>query len=257
MSTHSPLFVGIDKFDDIRMIRKIQGDTSLPKISTVTSTTMSTIANDIWEANGKSSPAYTKDTLYPRLQGIMTPWINEGFFSDVIVLVEGDNDRAAIIAYYENHYKHKVESKGISVIHCNEKNNIDRPAIIFKKLGIPTYLIWDSDKNKGGDPSNRIKTNKILLSICDHAEEDYPNTIAESFACFTDDLNKILEDEIGPDYLKFMDDLTQEYSLGSRKNARKNTFLLSKVIEKCIENGRSSVSLNKIVERIHILAEQH
>ena len=27
----------------------------------------------------------------------MTPWLNEGFFADVVVLVEGEDDRAALL----------------------------------------------------------------------------------------------------------------------------------------------------------------
>ena len=29
----------------------------------------------------------------------MTPWMGEGFFADVVVLVEGEDDRAAILGY--------------------------------------------------------------------------------------------------------------------------------------------------------------
>jgi len=32
---------------------------------------------------------------------------------------------------------------------------MDRPAVIFRQLGIPVYLIWDSDKDcKDSDPKD-------------------------------------------------------------------------------------------------------
>jgi len=46
------------------------------------------------------------------------------------------------------------------------KNNLDRPALIFKDLGIPTYLIFDTDSNcKPTDLDSNKKINTILKEI--------------------------------------------------------------------------------------------
>ena len=75
----------------------------------------------------------------------MTPWMSEGFFADVAVLVEGEDDRAAILGAAKAKGT-ELESNGFSIIPCGGKTSIDRPATIFRQLGIPVYLIWDADK---------------------------------------------------------------------------------------------------------------
>ena len=59
----------------------------------------------------------------------MTPWMSEGFFADVAVLVEGEDDRAAILGVAKSKGI-DLESSGIAVIPAAEK-----PALI----GQPQY----------------------------------------------------------------------------------------------------------------------
>ena len=73
-TTHSPLFVGIDRFDQVRVLRKIPNGNELPKITKVVAVEGDTIAEALWEAcdrsdrNGNSVPKFTWETLRPRLQ---------------------------------------------------------------------------------------------------------------------------------------------------------------------------------------------
>ena len=83
-------------------------------------------------------------TIKPRVSTLMTPWMNEGFFADVVVLVEGEDDRAAILGAAQAKGIH-LESDGFAVIPCGGKASLDRPAAIFQGLGIAIYLLWDAD----------------------------------------------------------------------------------------------------------------
>lgn len=137
--THSPLFVGIDRIDQIRLLRKISNGEGKPKITKVVSTNLDKVAESVWIVDGQSGSKYTRSTILPRLQAIMTPWMNEGFFADVAVLVEGEDDRAAIMGVGKA-MGYDLEGNGFSVIPCGGKTNIDRPYIIFHTLGIPVYI---------------------------------------------------------------------------------------------------------------------
>ena len=66
----------------------------------------------------------------------MTPWMNEGFFADVAVLVEGEDDRAAILGTAMS-LDFDLDRNGIAVIPCMGKNNLDRPMLIFKNSRYP------------------------------------------------------------------------------------------------------------------------
>jgi hypothetical protein len=96
-STHAPLFVGLDRFEQIRLLRKENADPGKPKVTRVAKAELGCVAEEIWKACGQQGEKHTADTLRPRLQAVMTPWINVGFFADVAVLVEGEDDRAAIL----------------------------------------------------------------------------------------------------------------------------------------------------------------
>ena len=138
-STHSPLFVGLDRFEQIRLLRKVDDVAGKPRVTKAIKAELDAVANEIWVAGGSQGSKYTADSLRPRLQAVMTPWVNEGFFADVAVLVEGEDDRAAILGVAAS-MGHNFDSDGISVIPCIGKNNLDRPLVIFRCLGIPVYV---------------------------------------------------------------------------------------------------------------------
>jgi len=92
-STHSPLFVGLDRFEQIRLLRKADAAIGKPRITKAIKAELADVAEEIQAAGDNQSSKYTTNTLRPRLQAVMTPWVNEGFFADVAVLVEGEDDR--------------------------------------------------------------------------------------------------------------------------------------------------------------------
>ncbi len=78
-----------------------------------------------------------------------------------------------------------LESKGVAVIPCSGKLCLDRAIAIFSSLNIPVYAIWDSDYPK----EDGKEVNRRLLRILNHPEEDWPEKVCESFACFKQTFN--------------------------------------------------------------------
>ena len=246
-STHSPLFIGIDRYDQVRILHKttkIEGD---PKITQIDFTTLDQIANTLWDASDKSGEKFTGETLSVRLQTIMTPWMNEGFFSRLVVLVEGEDDRSAILGVSKI-MGYDFESIGISVIPCMGKNNLDRPFVIFEKLKIPVYVIWDSDYGKD---DAKPEDNRYLLKLLGETEEDWPEKIEDSFSCFKENLNETLYEEIGKELFNTLLSNVQD-KLGIRKKRRalKNPMVISQVLGMAEKEGKSSETLKTMVEKI-------
>jgi predicted ATP-dependent endonuclease of OLD family len=160
-ATHSPLFVDQERFHTVRLLRKDAPDDGGPKHTVVFQTTFDDIAAIIETADGKAPGTYSGVTLRPRLQTLMTPWMNEGFFAGVAVLVEGEDDRAAILGVARSK-DYDFDSMEISVIPCMGKNNLDRPAAIFRQLQIPVYVVWDGDD---GDKDAKPEDNHRLLRL--------------------------------------------------------------------------------------------
>jgi len=256
-TTHSPLFVGIERFDQIRRLRKTASGTGLPKETKVSHTTLDLVAADIGAADNQASGRYTGEALRPRLQALMTPWMNEGFFADVAVLVEGEEDRAALYGVAQNLVGTNgqpidLESLGISVIPCVGKNNLDRPTAIFRAFGIPVYTIWDSDCATGDarQQNNNKNTNHRLLRLCGAQIEDWPEAVSTQHACFKLHLENTLRNEIGGERF---DRLVQKWAENfeyDRADAVKSPQVMRAVVLDAQREGSTSQTMVNIVRRI-------
>lgn len=246
-STHSPLFVDIKRFDKIRVLHKVREENSEPKQTKVIYTNLDEVAKIIEKADGKPEGTYTGKTLEPHLQTLMTPWMNEGFFADVAVLVEGEEDRAAILGI-ATALGYDLESMGISVIPCMGKNNLDKPTAIFRKLQIQVYVIWDSDcGNKDAKPENNYR----LLRLFGQPIEPCPEKVTEQFACFKQTLSDTLRTEIGEQlYNDTLEACRERLYLGKRKNAFKNPLVIQEIIREAQKQGKSSKTVENIISRI-------
>jgi hypothetical protein len=252
-STHSPHFVGIDRIDNIRLFRKKNVGRNFPKETEVVKTSLDDIARRIWIASGSKGEPFTAKTLFPRLVSIMTPWMSEGFFAEVAVLVEGEDDRAAILGMAMV-MEYDFNSLGISVIPCVGKTNIDRPTAIFQGFGIPVYGIWDGDSgNANANPSD----NHRLLRLFGADPIDWPSAIEENYSCFAKDLETTLFDEIGRDKAeKILKECQDEFVIPKRKYALKNPYLISEMIRRAEETGIECITLRKVVQSIILLHDR-
>ena len=252
-ATHSPLFVGLDRFDQIRVLRKVSQGDGRPRSTQLKKADMESVANELWEASDGEGEMFTADTLRPRLQSIMTPLMGEGFFADVVVLVEGEDDRAAILG----HARSKdcdFDGVGITVIPCSEKSGIDRPLLIFRQLGISVYVVWDGDY--GGNDA-KPEENRYLLRLLGEPEQDWPESVGDSFACFRVELEKILQDEIGSEsFIQWLAEAQQAFGIAKKEHALKNPAVHEYVVDKAASSGKTSVSLESIVENIVALRKQ-
>ncbi len=248
--THSPLFIGIDRINQLRLVRKVSIDEALPKVTKLVHTTLDKIAHTLWEIDGKPVPKYSATTLTPRLKAIMTPWMNEGFFADVVVLVEGEDDRAAILGVAMS-LGHDLESEGLAVIPCHGKMSLDRPAIIFQELGIPSYIIWDSDRNL---KDQKPELNHRLLKMLGADITDWPAHVDDHFACFEVNLETTMRNEIGPEeYQHLLAKYQKEFYIGREKDAKKNPMVIARLVEEAFTNGHRCTTLERIVGKIREL----
>lgn len=252
-ATHSPLLIGIEQFHQVRRMRRIPGEEGSPRVTSVVGTTWGAIAETIWRADGEPGIKYTGESLKPRVSTLMTPWMNEGFFADVVVLVEGEDDRAAVLGVAQARDL-DLESEGIPVIPCGGKASLDRPAAIFRGLDIPTYLIWDSDHGKFSNENEQqsaIKENQRLLRLVGAPVVDWPEAIEEHYACFKTKLEATIETEIGADIFNAVLGQQQEhFAIPNKSQALKKPLVIANILKAARERGKISASLEDIVEKI-------
>ena len=177
----------------------------------------------------------------------MTPVVNEGFFSDTVVLVEGEEDRGALlgVAYLLGH---DLEEVGISIIPCGGKGEPGRQLVIFRQFGIKTFAVWDGDH---GEPGG-MKSNHRLLRLLGEPVVDYPEAqIGATFACFQDRLQRTMLDEIGErDYSIISQRCHQHQEQELHGIETKNPLLIAQIIHEAAEQGLHCRTIELIVERI-------
>ena len=245
-ATHAPLFVGLDRFDQIRIIRKAEGNLGDPKTTSVTTVSLNSVAEKLWGLDGQTGERYTPSTLRPRMQAVMTPWMNEGFFADVVVLVEGVGDHAAVLAVARS-MGINLESFNICVIPCLGKNNLDKPAVVFLEFGISTYVIWDSDSSSMNPISD---DNKRLLRLVGATENDSQFGVFNSYTCLNNNLECTLRSEISePVFDELLALFCDEFGM-RRNQAIKNPYVLNKIILAAKDRGHTSETLCEVVQRI-------
>ena len=246
-TTHSPLMVGLDRFDQIRVLRKDVHWAERPKVTKLKRVDIEAVASALWKADGETGEKYTAMTLRPRLQTIMTPWMNEGFFADIVVLVEGEDDRTVILGMARS-MNLDFDGNGISVIPCSGKDNIARPYAIFRQLDIPVFVVWDGDF---GDKSANPNGNISLLRILGQPEEDWPSFIRDDCACFKRNLEKTLQEEIGHSLFdQLLSQAQDTLGIRKKKQAIKNVSVIQSIMAGAAADGRSSPTIESVVKKI-------
>jgi AAA15 family ATPase/GTPase len=258
-ATHSPFFIDLDQFDRIRIARKtpVQDITTLQ--CTVTSYTKGKAAERLAEVSGKNPEDFSAESFIAHTVPVMNTIVNEGFFADVVVVVEGLSDVGALWAIQEIKGK-DWDAEGITVVPASGKNNIDRPVVVFEGFSIPTYFIFDGDSNLIGKEKekNTAEKNRAFLALAGVQPEDFPKTqVHDNYAVFYVSLENELELAVGTD--KFQE-IRQEVAkiLGYQESSRalKNLEGTAMFIKRAYESKLSIPVLEDIVEKITSLKKK-
>ena len=194
--SHSPMFVSMDKSDEIRLVRRTDCEEGAFKQCELRSLDLATIAAELELAWSKPAGSLTAAALTPRLH-ILGNELAEGFFANGVVLVEGRSDKAMLSATAKL-LGVNFEERGIAVLSAEGKGNLDKPYAIFRALGIPTYIIWDCDKGL-----KEAVANLALLRLV-RPMENLQNAVVgthvgDQYAHFENTLEALLKVELTPE----------------------------------------------------------
>ncbi len=202
-TSHSPYFVDLRQFDNLRVVRKIEQDIAegRPAETKVHYFSTSQAAARLQEICPDVRESFTPESFLAHTMPVMNTIVNEGFFADVVLLVEG-NTEAALFSALQDVHSRSWSQLGIAVVPAFGKNNIDRPTIVFRGLGIPTYIVFDGDKSCEGKDSeaNTRAKNMRYMRLVGVEPEGFPRTrIEESWAVLEDKTETTLKADLGTD----------------------------------------------------------
>jgi len=253
-TSHSPYFIDLHHFDQIRMVRKIPSPDSLAPQSVVARFSLEHAKEKIAKICNVDTDDFTRDSFRARAIPIMNTIVSEGFFTDVVVVVEGLSE-VGILWKLQEIMKKNWSRLGIVIVPAGGKNNIDRPVVIFQGLSIPTYFIFDADshlKGKGEKEKDARNRNHRYLRLASVPIEDFPDTqVHKTWAVFKDTLEGILKKELGDKTFLFIQkEIASELGYEEMNRVNKNIEGAARFIELIYEKRYRIPTLEEIIEKI-------
>jgi putative ATP-dependent endonuclease of the OLD family len=134
LSTHSPIFADVNRFGELRVLRRQTGQNTT--VSRVDSTA------DI---------AFLSDQLKrAKLEQYVDSRNSELLFARAVLLVEGHGDRLAAL-HVAAKRGFDLDAEGLSVVACGGKSAIPFFARLCRSLAIPFVILHDADIYHGDD----------------------------------------------------------------------------------------------------------
>ena len=252
-ATHSPFFVDLYKFDQIRFIRKQKSPECECANSIATQYSLKQAANALSQISNLDERLFTKESFRARALPLMDTIANEGYFADAVVVVEGFGDMGVLWAM-QDIMKKDWHSLGIAIIPARGKNNIDRPVVIFRGFQIPTFFVFDADSRYKGkrEEKETAKRNQRYLKLARVKEENFPSTqVHETCACFEDEMESYLESEIGENtFNSIREEIAKELGYDKPSQVLKNLDGSERFIQKIYSNGGKFPFLEEIINQI-------
>ena len=245
--THSVHFLSLANFERIRLIRRAPSELTPPP-AIVSWCSVDRVNATLAKYYGDDARSYTREGFFARVVPIMTSVVNEGFFADLVVIVEGTSDAAALWTIQERLNQNWSEL-GIVIVSADCKNNLSRPATVFRHFEIPSYLIWDGDKSENEESG--ATENKRLLSFLGQPAVAYPETVITShFACYEDKFETELKSALGDQFDPIVSSVRTQFGYKSNKQVLKNFEGTCEVISRAYENGLTVPILEQVVVEI-------
>jgi putative ATP-dependent endonuclease of OLD family len=195
VTTHSPLFVSGDGFENIRLVRapaKSEG-------STVSCLTFDNLCTRIRQIRGEVQKQ-KNEGLVAKIHQSLRPHIAEMFFTRIPIFVEGLEDASYLTtALHLFDMWSDFRRQGCHIIPVNGKDKLIEPIAITQVLKIPFFAMFDAD----GDITNpKFKTmherdNIALLKLFGIESPAFPTeTICgENLTVWATNLTKAVEDD--------------------------------------------------------------
>ena len=256
--THSPYFIDLNYFDQVRLARKVPIQGLPTRECKISSYTRQKAAIRLGEISGKDPAVFTAESFVAHAIPVMNAVVNEGFFADVVVVVEGISD-AGIFWALQEILGEKWDALGIAVVPAGGKNNIDRPVVVFRGLEIPTYFIFDGDAHHEKGKKESIVRNKKYQKLAEVEElVDSPDTqVNNTWAVFKECLESELKLALGANrFGELCKEVADCLGYDEPSKVLKNSEGSSAFIQAAYDKGYKVQVLEKIIKNVSALRKQ-
>lgn len=194
----------------------------------------------------------TENSSWARMKSILGIKGSEGFFANAVILVEGQEDEAILTAYAE-HKNVSLDNQGIAIIPAESKTKIPSLLVLYGKLGLRTFALFDGDGNQSKPKDAHVDTNKALLCLMGEKPEERPKTkVYEGGAVWENDFAETIKDELGG---ANWDEAYQKACIEYLMNAdegKKKFAVIRRTVGILLKNGNSSSTLDNLWKAITV-----
>lgn len=220
-ATHSPMFIEARHFHEVRRLTRHLGERPCVTINSAT-------LDDVLNATKNHVKA---KTVTSQLDNTIANQLAEAIFADRALIVEGSTDAAVLYGLGDKLNPGACEASGLSIVDVRSKQNIILSHAILTSLGVPTYVLFDGDKqhklhnrnesstNKLSDETGTIKTNRNLLAYFGLPLQDFPDeSIKPPVAAFSYHIEQFLDNN-WPEWRKSLEKIAEVTDVDVTKNA--------------------------------------
>ncbi|MHB8160269.1 MAG: ATP-dependent nuclease [Thermoleophilia bacterium] len=258
-ATHSPYFVHMDGFEQIRVLRRrAPAEGEIPCCETG-SLGFEVVQTEIARIAEIEPATITRDSFLARCTSVMDTVASEGFFASAAVIVEGYGDLGCLRAV-EQRLGLQWDEKGIVIVPARSKNSIDRPVHIFRGFGIPCYFLFDGDDSRRGTnkEADAARTNRLLMRLAGADPEDFPVTqVHPGWAALADKLETEFKSafETDEDWDSVAGAVRDELEFAAVKQTLKNPDGVAALVHRIYEEGGTLPVIEEIARRVTELVE--
>lgn len=256
LTTHSPYFVSGKGFENIRMIRKSADD----RESIGSKVTHEEISKKIGAALNEEPR--TPTSMMAAVEQIMQPSQNELFFASIVILVEGIEDVAFISSYLNlTGLWNEFRRHGCHFVVAGGKVSLSRPLAIAQGLGIPVFVVFDSDAVANREkPGDHPRNNGCILSLCGIANgEPMPQETfwGDNAVMWHSDIMDVVRSDIGAAVWGEAEQKAKKDHGFLEGVTRKNKLLIAATLEELLRKGHKLPVLERLCMTLLDFASKH
>jgi putative ATP-dependent endonuclease of OLD family len=253
VTTHSPLFVSGDGFENVRLVRTPTRTNG----SQVTSLTFDTLCTRIRTALGED-PGRKLEGLIAKIHQALRPHVAEMFFTRIPVLVEGLEDASYITtALHLSGQWADFRRLGCHIIPVNGKDKLIQPLAIAKELGVPVFVVFDADGDTKRSDHRMLheSNNKALMHLLNVTADSFPptNVLGHDHAIWSTNLTQIIEADFGADCNKYKEAVRLHYA--QEGGLEKHDLFIADWLSEAHADGKSATTLAALCTAILTYAQ--
>jgi putative ATP-dependent endonuclease of OLD family len=253
VTTHSPYFVSGRNFESVRLVHRVVQENC------------SKVEQFSYQKLAEKYSSVTGDTLrgasavLVKVHQMLQPTLNEMFFTQRLILVEGLEDVAYLQTWMMLTDRWEVfRQNGSHIVPCSGKSELIRPAIIAEGLGIPNVAIFDCDGSELGKNHEKlhIRDNVALLKLYGGSADPFPSQIVwgDRFVCWPENIGETVSAELRAtlgevDFDLIRSEVSAEFDHAGRLD--KTALYIGTLLTIAQQRGAQSPSLDRVCDWIN------